>query len=72
MRLVPLNMFKPSSDFFTDRSKAMILLWIFFVIYVSRLFCLVSSLQPCDHLLDNDWPLGSLISLCFVTFSYGI
>ena len=30
------NMFKPSSNF-VDRSKAMLLLWILFVIYLSRL-----------------------------------
>ena len=37
VRLVPLNMFKPSSIFFTDCSEAVLLLWIIFVIYVSRL-----------------------------------
>ena len=36
VRLVPLNMFKPSV-IFTDRSKAVLLLWIIFVISVSRL-----------------------------------
>ena len=35
-RLVPLNMFKPSS-IFTGRTKAVLLLWIIFVIYVSCL-----------------------------------
>ena len=29
----PSNMFKPSSNMFTDRSKAVLLLWICFVIY---------------------------------------
>ena len=34
------SMFKPSSKFvFTDRSKAVLLLWILYVIYVSCLSC---------------------------------
>ena len=38
----------------TDRSKAVLLLWIIFVIYVSCLSCfLVCSLQPCGHLLGK-------------------
>ena len=48
VRLVPLNMFKPSSNFFTERPKAVLLLWILFVIYISglSLLCrLVCSLQ---------------------------
>ena len=50
----------------------------FFFIYVSCLswlYCLVSSLRPCDHLLGKGGPLGSLtgdVSLCFVTFLYGV
>ena len=45
---------KPSSEVFADRSKMESLLWILFNIYFSCLSvscCLVSSLQPCDHLL---------------------
>ena len=67
VRLVPFNMFKPSSNFFADHSKAVLLLWILFEIHVSclSLLCgLVCSLQPCDHLLGEGWPLGSLV--CFV------
>ena len=49
--MVPLNMFKPSSDF-TDRCKVMCFsCGSFFVIYVSSLsllFCLVCYVQPCD------------------------
>ena len=41
MRLVPLNVFKPSSNFFTKYSKAVLLLWIIFVIcLLSFHFCL--------------------------------
>ena len=42
---------------------------------LSLLCCIVYSLQPCDHLLEKDWPLGSLVccvSLVFVTFPYGV
>ena len=45
-------MFKLSSDF-NDLSKTVLLLWIPFVIYISRLsilYGLVCSLRPCDHL----------------------
>ena len=50
----------------------------YFVIYVSclsLLFCLVFSLQPCDHLMGKSWPLGSLVCyvyLCFVIFPYDL
>ena len=30
---VPLNRFKPSSKYFTDRSKVVLLLWIFYVFF---------------------------------------
>ena len=39
---------------FTDRSKAVLLLWILFVIFVSCLSCCpVCSLQPFGHLLGK-------------------
>ena len=38
---MPLNMFKLSSDLFTDRSKAVLLLWILFDIYVSGLVIVI-------------------------------
>ena len=34
-QVVPSNMFMPSSNFLTDRSKAVLLLWILFVTCVS-------------------------------------
>ena len=69
--LAPWNMFKHSSKkIFTHRSKAVLLLWILFVIYVSRLsllYRLVCSLQPCDHLLTSwlscVWCFLELLSL---------
>ena len=57
-------------------SKAVLLLWIIFVIYVLCLPCVfVFSMQPCGHLLRKDWPLGPLVFevfLCFVTFPCGV
>ena len=59
--------------FFTDRSKAVLLLWI---IYVLCLSCFLDcSLQPCGHLLGKDWPFGSLVCYVycvFVTFPGGV
>ena len=43
-------MFKPSSNFLTDRSKTVLLLWIPFVICVLCFYlpyCLICCLQPC-------------------------
>ena len=52
----PLNRFRPCSKiFFTDRSNAVLHLWIIYVISVS--FCLafmhVCLLMPCGHLLGK-------------------
>ena len=47
--------FFSSKTIFTDRSKAALILWIIFVIYVWCLACLlVFSLQPCGHLMGKD------------------
>ena len=80
VRLVAKIMFMPSSNFLTGRCKVVLLLWILFLICVSCLslsvsYCLVCSLQPCDHLLGKGWPLGFLVYdvfLCFVTLPYGV
>ena len=76
--MVPLNCLSPPV-ISIDRSKAVLLLWIFllFIIHarLSLLYCLVCSFKPCDHLLGKDRPLVSLVlefSLCFVTFPYGV
>ena len=47
-----IKLVKPSSkNIFTDRSKAVLLLWISLVIYVSCLSVFpVCSFQPCGHL----------------------
>ena len=54
MRLVSRNKFKPSSNFPTDRSKAVLLLWIFFnfVFVFVILSCLcVAAPSVCDVFL---------------------
>ena len=50
VRLAPWNWFKPSSTIFTDRSKAVLLLWIFYVF-----FCLVFAM-----------PLWASVYMCLV------
>ena len=68
VRLVPLNMFEPSSNFLTDRFRLVLLLWILFVICFSCLplsYCIACSLQPCDHLLGR----ADLLALWYVMFS---
>ena len=70
VRLIPVNMCN------TDRSKAVLLLWIIFVIYCSclSLLCrLVYSLQPSVYLHGKYWPFGSLVCdilLCLITFPH--
>ena len=63
----PLNRFKP----FTDRSKAVLLLWVIYIISV--LFCYafmhVCLLMPRGHLLEKGWPLGSRLWCLIVTLS---
>ena len=44
VRFVPLNMLKPFSNFISDQSKAVLLLWIIFVIYFHVFFFIV----PCN------------------------
>ena len=69
MKLYSLS--PPVKIFLTDRSKAVLLLWIIFVIYVLCLSCfLVCSLQPCCHLLGKGQPLGSLVCDALVCFCY--
>ena len=62
--------FSPPVNFFTGRSKAVLLLWIIRVIYVLCLSCFrVCSLLPCGHLKGNAWPLGSCL-WCLLWFCY--
>ena len=42
-----VNWFKPSSKYFTDRSKAVLLLWMFYVLSILCLLCLFVRLFIC-------------------------
>ena len=70
--LAPPNML---SIIFTERSKTVLLLLIFFVMCVSCMSCwCVCFLQNCGHLLRKGWHLGILVcdvSCVFDTFPYG-
>ena len=52
---MPLNRFKPSNKYLTDRSKAVLLLWILYVFlsYVWYAFVHVYLYVPCGHLLGE-------------------
>ena len=52
----------PPVKYFTDRSKAVLLLWIFYVFVLSCVcygFVYVCLYVLCGHLLGKGWPLGS-------------
>ena len=78
VRLVLLNMFGPSGEFFTVRSKAVLLLWILFCylhfmfvfVMLSCLF-LVALWSPAGKGLTS-WLLCVMFSCVFVTFPYGV
>ena len=66
MRLAPLNRFKPSSKrIFTDRSKAVLLLWIVLVVMLHvGVSC---SLKPCGPC----WERADLLAVvCFVFYLF--
>ena len=74
-RLVPSNIIKPSSNFLTDLSKAVPLLWILFEHRVC--LCLTVLSVPCS-LVVTCWERADLLAFVrvmfacvFVTFSYG-
>ena len=66
VRLVTLNIFKPSSNLFTDSSKAVLLLCIFFVIYVC--FCCAVLSVHCS-LVITCWARAKFLALLCVMFS---
>ena len=51
MRLVSLSMFKPSSDLVAGRSKAVLLLWINFLIMCRVFLCY--AVMSVHHLLGK-------------------
>ena len=70
MRLAPLNRFKPSSkSVFTDRSKAVLLLWIVFVVMLHvGMFCNVVSVL-CS-LVVICWEKAGLLAVVCVVFCH--
>ena len=66
VRLVPPNMSKPSSNFLTDYSKAMLLLWILFVFHV----CLCHAIFSVScSLVVVCWERADPLALLCVMFS---
>ena len=62
----------PPVKYFTDRSKAVLLLWIFYVIVlpcVCYVFVCVCLYVLCGHLLGKGWPLGSRLWCLAVSLS---
>ena len=53
--------------YFTDRSKAALLLWI--IVFLCLAFLMPSRLLPCGHLLGIGWPLCSCWR-CLLYFCY--
>ena len=71
---MPLNMFKPCSEFFADHSKVVLLLWILFVIYVSyavvSVYC--SLVITCSERDDFLALLCAVFSCVFFTFPFDV
>ena len=60
--------------FFTDGSKAVLLSWIFFLLFVFHV-CRADLSITCSHLLRKGLPLGSFVCdvfLRFFTFLYSV
>ena len=54
--------FSPPVKYFTDRSRAVLLFWIFYYFFLScgcYAFFRVCLYVSCGHLLGKGWPLGS-------------
>ena len=75
VRLVPSDMLKPSSNFRTDHSKAVLVLWIMFVILFR--VCFIVSV-PCTLVVTWWESVGLFALVCviffcvFFTFPYGV
>ena len=66
------NRFKPSRKIFTDGSKAVLLLLIFYVFVLScvcYVFVCVCLYVLCGHLLGKGWPFGSRLWCLTVSLS---
>ena len=60
---------KSSSNFSTDRSKAVLLLWILFC-YLCFVRVCHTALSVLCSLLVTDWERADLLALLYVMFSY--
>ena len=70
MRLAPLNRFKPSSrSIFTDRSKAVLLLWIVLFVMLHVCVCYAVVSVPCS-LVVTCWERADLLTVVFVEFFF--
>ena len=66
VRLVPRNYSWHSSNFFTDSSRAVLLLWTIFVIYI----CLCHTVVSVSYSLEiTCWERADLLALLHVLFS---
>ena len=62
----------PPVKYFTDRSKAVLLLWMFYVFVLSCVcfvFVRVCFYVLCGHLLGKGWPLGTRLWCLTVSLS---
>ena len=61
----------PPVKYFTDRSKAVLLLWIFYGFFLSVSYAFVRAclFVPCGHLLWKGWPPGSRLWCITVSLS---
>ena len=77
-KFVQSIVFKHSSNLLTDRSKAVLLLWIFLLLVFVFIFVILPCLFPCS-LVVTCWERADLFALwymmfflCVVTFTYGV
>ena len=70
MRLAPLNRFKPSSkSIFTDRSKAVLLLWMFLLVMLHVGVCCNVVSVLCS-LVVICWEMAYLLAVVCVVFCH--
>ena len=65
VRFIPSNMFKPSSNFLTDRSKA-VLLFGSFLLFVVRVFLYLTVLSVPRSLVITCWERAHVLALLCV------
>ena len=65
------ELLSPPVKYFIDLSKAVLLLWIFYVFLscVCHAFVGVCLFVPCGHLLGKSWPLGYSLRCLTVSLS---